>query len=311
MKIIFFGLGSIGLRHANILKENVKHQLFAFRSNKNSLKNPLGIKEVFSWKEVEKVNPDLAFITNPTSLHTDTAIKCAKLGCKLFIEKPVGKDLNGLEKLLKVVKRKNLVTYVGYPLRFHPVIKELKKYLLKNNPLHFRAVCTSFLPNWRPGADYLKSYSVNAKMGGGVILDLSHEIDYVNFLLGPVVDLSGNFSKAGSVTVDTEDNADILVTTRSCQGNIHINFLSHLKQRYIQLEFGKLTVVGDILNSEILEFKNGKLKKRHKLDYYQGQEYETQMKYFFKNLDNPLMMNNLKDATKLFKRIIAFKESHG
>lgn len=311
MKIIFLGLGSIGLRHAKILKENYGHELYAFRSDKDSPKNPLGINEVFSWEEVKKINPDLAFITNPTSLHINSAIKSAKLGCKLFIEKPIGKDLKGLEKLLELVKRKNLITYIGYPLRFHPVIKELKKYLLKNEVLHFRVVCTSFLPNWRPGADYLKSYSANAKMGGGVVMDLSHEIDYTNFLLGDIVNLSGKFSKASSVTVDAEDNADIFVTTKICPGNIHINFLSNLSQRYIQLDFEKFSIIGDILNSEIREFRNEKLNKRRKLDYHQAQEYEDQLKYFFKNLNNPKMMNNLSDASRLFKKIITFKEKYG
>lgn len=309
MKIIFFGLGSIGLRHAKILKENYRHELFAFRSGKDSLSNPLGINEIFSWEEVEKLKPDIAFITNPTSLHIDTAIRCAKLGCKLFIEKPIGKDLEGLGKLLKVVDKKNLVTYVGYNLRFHPVVKELKKYFNKKSIRFAKVVCTSFLPDWRPGTDYLKSYSANSKLGGGVILDLSHEIDYVNYLLGDIKKIDGYFAKIGNVTYDAEDFADMLVTTKTCLVNIHLNFLSFLKKRYIQLEFKDLTLIGDILNCEIIEFKNERLKKRRKLDYYQGQEYESQLKYFFKNINNPKMMNNLEEASKLFKKIVAFKKN--
>ncbi|MDP3733196.1 MAG: Gfo/Idh/MocA family oxidoreductase [Candidatus Daviesbacteria bacterium] len=309
MKILFIGLGSIGRRHAKILQKIYKHDLYAFRSGLSKKKNELGIKEIKTWKDIENLKPDIAFITNPTSLHIETASKCVKLGCKLFIEKPISKDLKGLDLLIKLVKKKKIVTYVGYNLRFHPVIKELKKYTAKQKPIYARAVCTSFLPNWRPGTDFKKNYSANSAMGGGVILDLSHEIDYVKYLLGNITDIKGNFAKAGDVTLDTEDFADLLVKTKDCRTNIHINFLSHIPQRYIQLEFGSFTIFGDIINSEILIYQNGKLKQRHKLDYYQGQDYEDQLKYFFKNLDNLSMMNNLVEASGLFKKIIAFKKN--
>lgn len=309
MKILFFGLGSIGTRHAKILQKKYKHELFAFRSSKDNKKNELGIQEIYSWEDVKKIKPDVAFIANPTSLHIDTVKKCTKLGCKLFIEKPVGKDLKGLKSLIKLAKKNNLVTYVGYNLRFHPVIKELKKYTIKQKPIHARVVCTSFLPNWRPGRNHLKSYSANSKMGGGVILDLSHELDYLSFLLGSVKKIAGNFSRISRVTKDAEDFADLIVKTEKAPASIHLSFMSQLRQRYVQLEFQEMTVIGDIANLEIKEFKNEKLNKSYKLDYYSGQEYEEQLKYFFKNLNNPSMMNNLVEATDLFKKIIAFKKN--
>lgn len=308
MKILFIGLGSIGTRHAKIILKNYKYNLFALRSGENKGANELGIQELYSWNEVEKIGPDVVFITNPTSLHINTAIKCAKLRYKLFIEKPIGKGVEGLELLINQVKKNNLVTYVGYSLRFHPVIQALKKYTQINKPIYARVVCTSFLPNWRPGTDFKKNYSANSAMGGGVILDLSHEIDYVEYLLGDIEDIKGNFARVGKVTVDAEDCADLLVRAVGCRTNIHIDFLSHLRQRIVQLEYRDFTIVGDIINSEILMYKNERLKQKRKLDYYQGQEYEDQLKYFFKNLNNPLMMNNIIEASDLFKKIIRFKE---
>lgn len=309
MKIIFFGLGSIGQRHAKILLRNYRHDLFAFRSGINNTKNSLGIKEVNSWDQVVKVKPDVAFITNPTFLHIETAIECTALSCKLFIEKPIDKDVRGLDELLKIIKEKRLVTYVTYNLRFHPVILRLKKYIEINKPLHARVVCTSYLPKWRPKKNHLKSYSANAKMGGGVILDLSHEIDYVSYLFGPLKKIQGNYSKRSKVTVDAEDYADLLVKTETTPVNIHINFLSQLPQRYIQVDFEGLTVIGDIINAEIKEYRNESLEKSYKLKYHKNQEYEEQIKYFFNNLNNLKIMNNLTEATTLFKKIIAFKKT--
>lgn len=315
MKIIFFGLGSIGQRHAKILLDNYPHDLlrsnkldlYAFRSGANEVPNQLSIKELHSWEEVKTLNPEVAFITNPTFLHIETAIRCAEIGCKLFIEKPIGKDLNSLDQLIKLAKKKNLVTYVAYNLRFHPLIKKIKEYLKDKKPLSALVVCTSFLPSWRPNKDYLKSYSANAVMGGGVILDLSHEIDYVDYLFGGIKKISGNFAKLGNVTVDAEDCADMLVVSGGIPVNIHLDFLSQLRQRYIQIDFEGLTVVGDLVNAEIKEYEGETIKNNIRLEYERGQEYKEQLEYFFDNIDNPGMMNNLTQAADLFKKIIAFK----
>ncbi len=307
MKIIFFGLGSIGQRHARILLKSYPHKLYAFRSGKNREKNDLGIEELTTWDEVERLKPDVAFITNPTSLHIEVAFKCAKLGIKLFIEKPIGKDLKGLNKLLKVVSNQKLVTYVGYDVRFHPVIVYLKKFINGKKVLHLRATCTSFYPNWRPGRNHLEVYTAQKKIGGGVILDLSHELDYVSYLLGPVKKIKGSFEKRGNVTVDAEDYADILVNTSTAPANIHINFLSHQALRQVHIDLGDSTLVGDLLTGEIKHFKKEKLYKNIKLDYYRDQLFEQQLKYFFKNIDNPQMMNSLIEADPLFKQIINFK----
>lgn len=307
MKIIFFGLGSIGQRHAKILLKDYKHNLYAFRSGIDTIPNKLGIQELNSWNEVSDLKPDVAFITNPTSLHIQTAIKCAEIGCKLFIEKPIDKDLKGLDELIDIVKKKNLVSYIAYCLRFHPIIEKLKEYINERKVLHLRAVCTSFYPLWRPGGDYLKIYSANLKLGGGVVFDLSHEIDYITYLLGSVNKLSGNFSKRGKVTVDAEDFSDILLLTDLAPVNIHINFFSHLRQRYVQIDFDGMTVIGDIVNAEVKEYKDEKLQKTLKLNYDNGQEYKSQIEYFFDNINNPKMMNNLEEASDLFRKIAAFK----
>ena len=85
MKIILFGLGSIGSRYARLLKENFNHELYAYRHKRNSKKNNLGIKEIFDLKEIDKIKPDAAFITNPTYKHIEFATLCAKNGIDIFI----------------------------------------------------------------------------------------------------------------------------------------------------------------------------------------------------------------------------------
>ena len=152
MKIIFFGLGSIGLRHAVLLQKHFKHDLYAFRSGKKDRGNELGIPEVLDWDALDQLNPDVAFITNPTSMHVSTVRTCLEKGMKIFLEKPIGRDLTGLDDLTRYVKRKRCVSYVAYVLRFHPVLKKLQKIIEENDVMHMRVITTSYLPTWRKNA---------------------------------------------------------------------------------------------------------------------------------------------------------------
>lgn len=310
MKIIFFGLGSVGQRHINILSKKSGCDLYAFRSDKSHSLTPVVVKEIFSWREFDKIKPSVAFITNPTVFHIKTATRCAERGCHLFIEKPLGSNLTGLNNLIKIVKERKISTFVAYNLRFHPVINALKKYVDKYRFLHLRAVCTSFLPLWRPGQNYKTNYSAARALGGGVILDLSHEIDYVGYLLGGVKKISGNFSKRSNLTKDTEDFADLLVDGKSGPANIHLSFLSQIRQRTVQIDFQGLSVLGDLENFEIKEYMNEKLAKTYRFPLDRELSYNAEIDYFLKNLENPKMINNIFDASKLFKKIIEFKENN-
>lgn len=309
MKVIFFGLGSIGQRHAKIVKKIKGARVYAFRSRKGLMPNRIsGVREVYDWEGVDEAMPDVAFITNPTYLHIGTAIKCAERGMDLFIEKPLGSSLHKLKKLLRIISRKHISTYVAYVLRFHPVIVKLKRYIEKYDFLHMRIMTSSLLANWRPRQNHYNGYSASKKMGGGVILDLSHEMDYVTYLLGDIKKITGRFEKRSSLTVDAEDYADILIDTETGPANIHIDFLSHINQRVIQIDFEGISVVGDLLNNTIEKYRNGKSVCRMDLDNGCADPYEKQINYFFANIKNTRMMNSAFEALPLFKKLIIFKK---
>ncbi len=310
MKIVFFGLGSIGRKHMGILLKDCKYELYAFRSSKLGEKPPPGVKEIFTWKEFYQLKPDVVFITNPTSLHIKTAFRCARNNCKLFIEKPLGNNKKGLAELINLIRRKKLVTYVAYNLRFHPAIKKLKEYLNKYHFLHLQAVCTSYLPNWRPKRDFKKSYSAQKDLGGGALLDLSHEIDYISYLLGNITNVNGHFSRRSNLTIDTEDYADILVDTDSGPANIHVDFFSHVKQRVIRIDFREMTIIADLINGKVEEFKNERPVRRYYLPDDKNISYINQIGYFLENIDNPRMMNNVFESREVFAKIMEFKEKH-
>ncbi len=311
MKIIFFGLGSSGLRHARRLNQYKNIELYAFRTGKGQKKVTIKTKEVRAWEDIDRIKPDVAFITNPTSLHVKTALACARRNMDLFIEKPLDSQIKDLDQFLKIVRKKNIVTYVAYVLRFHPVIQELRKYIRKYPYLHMRVTATSLLYGWRPYEDVKKSYSSFKEMGGGVIYDLSHEIDYAQYLLGDIKNMQGQFSRRSHMTVDSEDYADFLIQTQKGPVNIHMNFLSQLWQRIIQVDFKGRTVIGDLRKSTIVEYQNNKIVKTKQFAYGTRECFGLQIKYFLKNWKdkNSRMMNNVFEAAKLLRIIYRFKKS--
>ena len=310
MKIVFFGLGSIGKRHARLIQENFDHSLLAYRSSRNSEKNELGIDEVYDLNEVLRWKPDVAFITNPTSEHTEYGIFCAKNGINLFIEKPLAMDSEGISDLIERVRVNNVKTYVAYCLRFHPGIIWLRKYLRQNKPVHVTVNASSYLPSWRPGIDHFKQYSAKRSLGGGVVLDLSHEIDYLYYLFGDIRNIKTNSRKISDVTVDSEDFADILLEfDNGVFGNLHMNFLSRLNRREIVVDFIDRTIIVDLVTNKILIKKDGE-EREIKFNINMDDVFISQLKYFFNNL-NIGLMNDVHESVKVFNGILKIKEEAG
>jgi len=307
MKIVFFGLGSIGRRHAKILIEDFDYDLYALRSGKSEKGNDLNIKEIYSWEKVRKLEPDVAFITNPTFMHIDTALKCAESGAALFIEKPLDSSSEKLGLLIEEIKRRGLTTYVAYNMRFNPIIEFLKEYLKSKKVCHASVYNSSYLPNWRSGKNQINSYSAQKAEGGGVVLDLSHEFDYIDYLFGSIKEIKGIFDRAANVTRDAEDFLDGAIKTEKTYVNLHLDFLSRHTERTIKIDCEKEYIFANLIKGRV-EFQKGarNVKAKH-FEIDRNEIHKKQIEYFFKNINNPAMMNNLTDASILFRKIVEFK----
>ncbi len=290
--ILMCGLGSIGKRHARILKKNFPHDLWALRTGLGQEKNDLGIPELHSWEEVARRRFDCAFITNPTFLHIRTALECARRRMHLFLEKPIDCQLTGLDELLTLVEKNRLTGYVAYPLRFHPEIRRLKERLKGEKILSSRIVCSSWLPDWRPDQDVQKSYSAHRDQGGGVLLDLSHELDLVASLFGEVSKIEGSLQRRGNVTVDAEDFADLHLTHGQGVTQVTLDCANRKGERFVEVSTGNFSERVDLTDNK-------------------DPLYEAQLDSFFRNLGNPKIDNNLFEASRLFRQIISFRDGHG
>jgi len=252
IKVLFFGLGSIGLRHAKLLLDNFDVEIAAYRTTKNE--NKLKINEFRDYEAAFDFKPDIAFITNPTSLHIKTALDCAKKSIDLFIEKPLSHTLSGVTKLSNVIKKNHLFSYVAFCLRFHPVIKYLKNNLNLKDVIYSRINCSSYLPLWRPDQNYKDSYSANSSMGGGVINDMIHELDYCEYLFGRINDIKGTLGNTSTLEINSEDFAELTVTNKNnFMSQISLDYFSHQRERIIKIYTKDFMILGD-LNKYKIEY---------------------------------------------------------
>lgn len=307
MNILFCGLGSIGKRQARLVRELYpEHALWALRSSRGQEKNDLAIPELRSWDEVDRLSFQIAFITSPTFLHTEHALACARRKMHLFVEKPIDCKTTGLEDLLTTIEKYRLTAYLAYPLRYHPVVRELKEILQGKTILHARAACSSYLPSWRPNQDHLKNYSAHRAQGGGVILDLSHDIDLAEYLFGEIQKIEGRFGRCAEVTIDSEDFADLLLTHPRSHTNLHLNYFSRRRERYVAADTNDFSVRANLVRNSLFLQSNTENWEKEIIGEPDAM-YRDQLRYFFGHLDNPHLQNNLFEAGRLFRKLIEFR----
>ena len=235
MKFLVIGCGSIGKRHIKNLKD-AGHSVTGCEKNnfrRREVSKLDGI-EVFSTldKALEK-SYDAAFICTPTSLHIPIALKVAEAGIHLFIEKPLSNSLKDVRKLLTLVKRKKLVTFIGCNPRFLSSLKRTKDLIDKGRigrVLSVRASRGFYLPYWHPKEDYRKEYSAKRSLGGGVIFDDIHDIDILCWLFGKPKEVFCFSDRLSDLKIDTEDVAEIFFEFSS--GTIAQLHLDYLQRTY-------------------------------------------------------------------------------
>ena len=298
MNILIVGLGSIAAKHIQAISNNeIEAKIMALRHSKDASVIP-GVINIFSFNDL-KDQVDFIIISNPTSEHYNTIQKCISLNCPLFIEKPLFSKPEDFETLNKLVNDKGIKTYVACVLRFHPVVKFLKNNL-KNLGTVINEVniyCGSYLPEWRPGVDYRTIYSAQKAMGGGVHLDLIHEIDYAIYLFGKPNRIKKTFRANSSLKIDAYDYANYCLIYDTFVINVVLNYYRIDPKREIEILFNDKTITGDLLKFRIQDNK-GDIIFSSNLDIQQL--YDEQIHYF---CNNDFTMNNIEEAWEILKII--------
>lgn len=238
MRALVVGYGSIGARHARLLAELGCHTAVVSKRNVDFpvIFHDLGVA-------LEAELPEYIIIANETKQHQNTLsilIKHAYKGVVL-IEKPL------FNHFLELPPHSFRNVFVAYNLRFHPAIQRLKQLLEHERVLSVLAYAGQYLPEWRPGSDYRACYSASAELGGGVLRDLSHELDYLIWMLGEwksVTAIGGHFSP---LEITSDDIYAVTMTTSLCPIiNLQMNYLDRAGRRFILINTASHTIEVDL-----------------------------------------------------------------
>lgn len=236
------GLGSIGMRHLENLRRLGCGRIGVFRSRKAPLHRPLDLTDIAIHYEFDKAlerGYDAAIICNPTSLHTEFASRAAAAGCHLYVEKPVSNTLDNTDELVRTVKRNGLVGAVGCQFRFHPNLTAIKRWLdeeVIGRVLSVHVDMGEYLPGWHPWEDYREGYAAREDLGGGVVLTLIHEIDYLDWLLGALKPVNAFGGTSGVLDLAVEDHlTGLLLSEADVPVTLHIDYLQRPPCRQMKI----------------------------------------------------------------------------
>ena len=230
MKIAILGLGSAGRRHALNAVE-LGHQVLGFDPD---AKHAAGVPRVASMHEaVGEV--DAVVIASPSSLHAEQALLALSSGRHTLVEKPLALTAQEAALVVEAAARTEAICGVAMNLRFHRGVLGLRKLLRERvlgSPRFVRASFGYDLRLWKPEADYRRSYSAQAALGGGILLDAVHELDYLLWLLGPVDSVTAELDRVSELEIDVEDTALLALRFASgVLGSVDLNYVEPAYRR--------------------------------------------------------------------------------
>jgi len=294
------GLGSIAAKHIQVIKKiQPEASLFAIRSG-GKRGNDFGITEIDNF-DLINFTPNFVIISNPTHLHYKTLEILYSKGWPLFIEKPLFHQIIGADELVDKVIASGVLSYVACNLRFHPALIFVKNYLDLNKPRvnEVNVYCGSYLPDWRPGKEFRQIYSAIKEQGGGVHLDLIHEIDYIYWLFGAPEVVRSSLSSKSTLNISAIDYADYLLEYAEFNAGIRLNYFRRDPKRTLEIVTESATLMVDIIKGTVSN-SGGEVLFEKPVDVMEI--YEMQMKYFMDCLKkNNIEFNGIEEALRILK----------
>ena len=210
MRVAVLGLGSIGSRHARNLLA-LGHEVIGFDPRPESGREP--------WTRARDprdalARAEAAVVATPTSMHAEHAVSALERGLPVLVEKPITVDPVEADRVVALAAERGLPCGVAMNLRFHPGVLALRDLVSQGRlgAIRFAHVwCGSDLRTWRPGTDYRTSYSARAELGGGIVRDAIHELDYLTWILGPAASVTAEVAHVSDLEIDVEDIGAALI----------------------------------------------------------------------------------------------------
>lgn len=291
--VLVIGAGSAGERHIRNLWRLGFRNIIVYRQRNLSFRDigEASVNVLLNWSEVCKQNPLAAIICTPTSQHLQQVYNCINAGMHILCEKPLAHILFDKEELIKRSEEKNILLQVGYMMRYHPLLQELKEYIRQkkySNIIGIQTYWGEYLPHWHPWEDYRESYAANKAAGGGAALTLSHDLDITNWLMDALpVKHNAMHNYASSLETDTDSMFDALLAyTNGVTAHVHVNFCQKTPQRWYKIIFDEAVVDFDYYNSsmKISAIENSEEKQLNNFD--RNEMFIEELKDFFQRIES-------------------------
>ena len=312
------GLGSIGCRHLRLARElRSDLNIVAVRSRKGKKieEEKLVDSVVYSLEDAIGCGIEAAIIATPAVYHVQQANELMEKGIHVLIEKPLSHSLDNVNKLLRIAKISKLVGLVGYCLRYDPGALKFNKML--NNQkigkiLNAQVECGSYLPDWRKGMDYRNSVSAKAELGGGVLSELSHELDYIRWFFAEMKSVSANIQNSGTLDINVDDSADMIFESESgFPVSVHLDFNSRNTRRKCIARGANGDLIWDANLNKVIWHTAGGTKENETYQNDGDYIYREQLKHFFDCIGkNKEPVVSIDDGIKVMQIIEAARKSN-
>lgn len=256
-RAVVVGLGSIAKRHRANLKELYPNIQIISLSSSGRIPDEPVCNSDYLLSDIKDLDfkLDLSIIASPSPFHVEHALPFIHKGIPTLIEKPVTASLEDAKRLIEAEKQSNTHVSVGYCLRFLPSLQKLEKLVRADKAGEIYNVFIEvgqYLPDWRSDKSYIDSVSANKNLGGGALLELSHELDYAQWLFGPLALEYGKLRSSQELKLEVEDSVDIVATNSSgAIINIHLDFLQRPARRTCRIIGSKGSIECDLIKNEI------------------------------------------------------------
>jgi predicted dehydrogenase len=263
-RYLIVSLGSIGRRHLGNLRQlRPKADVGVLHLTTMAHRRPMhdeGVHRFESLRQALEFAPCAAIVAGPASTHVPVARAIIEAGVHVLVEKPLSTSVEGCAKLIETARRLGRVLMTGYNLPFLPSLRLIKECLQRGDigeVISVRAEVGQYLPDWRPHADYQTGVSAQRALGGGALLELSHELHYLYWLFGMPERVTARAGKYGDLLIDVEDLVELLLEFESPRRlvSVHLDFLQRAPHRACRFVGLAGTIVWDAVRDTVDEFK--------------------------------------------------------
>jgi len=316
--IAIVGLGSIGRRHLRLIRVlRPELEITLVRSGIGQFwpEERLAQRKVNTILEAIKAGVQAAIISSPSPYHIEQSLEFVNAGVHLLIEKPLSHNFQNVNELMSMAKDKGNIVLVGYVFRYDPAALYFNDQLQSGvigKLLHASIECGSYLPDWRPEQDYRGSSSSLESLGGGVLLELSHEIDYANWFFGPLQEVQARLHQSTTLEAQVEDIAQLLLFSQnSVPIQMHLDFNRRHPKRCCVVQGTDGELLWDAIAGKVTTKKVAEKPVTKTFSLKRDQIYRDQLCHFLECLEQgntPAV--SLENGFNVLKIVEAARSSH-